>query len=145
MSQLPARAVSPSVTHKVRASIVWPGGTKLGEGRAELLRFVDETGSLRGAVKRMGMSYRAAWGYVRELEAAAGFAFLQRSGTGPAGGAQLTPRARAFIAAYDAFHAKLARAADDAFADAFAASFPEARVAAPGAAPARKRAAKRPR
>ena len=53
---------------KLKVWIVFPSGTKFGEGRAELLRLVGEEGSLKRAVERMGMSYRAAWGSLRELE-----------------------------------------------------------------------------
>jgi molybdate transport system regulatory protein len=104
---------------KLRAWVTFDGGTKFGEGRAELLRLVDSEGSLKRAVERMGMSYRAAWGYVRELEAAAGFAFLERSGTGPSGGARLTARGRAFVAAFGSFKARIDDDADRAFAAEF--------------------------
>lgn len=97
---------------KVKAWIVFEGGTKLGEGRAELLRLVDAEGSLNRAVKRMGMSYRAAWGYVQELEAAAGLAFLERDSSG----ARLTQDGRAFLAAYERFRARVDAAAAEAFA-----------------------------
>ena len=69
--------------------VVFAGRAKLGDGRARLFELVDELGSIRKAVDRMGMSYRAAWGYIRELEAAAGFTFLTRK---PGAGAR---RARA--------------------------------------------------
>jgi molybdate transport system regulatory protein len=100
---------------KVKAWIVFPGGTKFGEGRAELLRLVDEEGSLNRAVARMGMSYRAAWGYVRELEEAAGFPFLARAPGGRNAGARLTPEARRFLASFDAYRASLKGAADRAY------------------------------
>ena len=48
------------------------GDVKFGEGRAELLDAMERLGSFKQAVERMGMSYRAAWGYFRELERAAG-------------------------------------------------------------------------
>jgi molybdate transport system regulatory protein len=104
---------------KLKAWVLFDGGTKFGEGRAELLRLVGEEGSLKRAVERMGMSYRAAWGYVRELEAAAGFHFLERSGTGPSSGTKLTDEGRAFLAAFEAFHRRL----DEAAAAAFTAEF----------------------
>jgi molybdate transport system regulatory protein len=106
---------------RVKAWIVFPGGTKFGEGRAELLRRVEEEGSLKRAVERMGMSYRAAWGYLRELEGAAGFEFLERAGRGPGGGTRLTAKARRFLAAFDAYHAGLDASAARAFRAAFAA------------------------
>jgi len=96
---------------KVKAWIVFDGGTKFGEGRARLLRLVEEEGSLNRAVKRMGMSYRAAWGYVQELERAAGFAFLERDTSG----ARLTAEGSEFLAAFERFSARVASAAADSF------------------------------
>ncbi len=102
--------------HALKARIVFPGGTKFGAGRAELLRNVDAHGSLNRAVKAMGMSYRAAWGYLQELEAAAGFAFVERE-TGA--GTHLTDRGRAFLDAFDVFRARLDACATTAFAESF--------------------------
>lgn len=106
---------------KLRAWIVFPGGTKFGKGRAHLLRLIEAHGSLKGAVEEMGMSYRAAWGYLRELEAAAGFAFVSPSGSGPSAGLHLTADGRAFLAAFDAYRA----AVEDTAEKAFEASFPD--------------------
>jgi molybdate transport system regulatory protein len=76
----------------------------LGDGRARLFELIDELGSIRKAVAQMGMSYRGAWGYISELEAAAGFKFLTRkAGGGGTGGARLTKDARIFLARYRRF------------------------------------------
>lgn len=40
----------------------------LGEGRAELLKHIEETGSISSAADRMDMSYRHAWGIIQEME-----------------------------------------------------------------------------
>jgi len=104
---------------KCKAWVVFPGGTKFGQGRADLLRLVAEEGSLKRAVERMGMSYRAAWGYLRELERAAGFPFLEPAGKGPRSGTRLTPRAREFLAAFDAYRGRLDGAAARAFRSSF--------------------------
>ena len=107
---------------KIKAWIVFPGGTKFGAGRARLLRLIEEEGSLNRAVKRMGMSYRSAWGYLQELEAAAGFAFVATSG----GGSRLTDRATAFLAAFDRYRERVQADAtmsfDASFGDVLAGS-----------------------
>lgn len=96
------------------------GRTKLGDGRARLFALIDELGSIQQAVTRMGMSYRAAWGYIRELEAAAGFAFLvRRPGGGATGGARLTTEGRAFLACYRRFRRSLEEQAARRFTRAF--------------------------
>ena len=64
---------------------------KFGDGRARLLELIDERGSLRQAAAELRMSYRNAWGYLRELEKAAGFKFVERApGGNPRSGMRLT-------------------------------------------------------
>ncbi len=70
---------------KLKVWITFGDRLKFGDGRAQLLELIDERGSLRKAASELGMSYRNAWGYLRELEEAAGFTFLERV---PGGGAQ---------------------------------------------------------
>ena len=60
------------------------GELKFGDGRARLLEAIDEQGSLRKAAEAFEMSYRNAWGYLRELERAAGFKFVERAPGGVA-------------------------------------------------------------
>lgn len=81
--------------------------TLFGDGKADLLEAVDQLGSLRSAALSMGMSYRHAWGLLRELDEAAGFPFLEHSGTGPRTNLRLTPDGRRFIDAYRRFRAPL--------------------------------------
>ena len=89
---------------RLKLWVVFGGRVKFGEGRAELLEAVERLGSFKKAVERMGMSYRAAWGYFRELEAAAGFAFLERQpGRGPQRGTRLTREGREFLRRYRRF------------------------------------------
>jgi molybdate transport system regulatory protein len=104
----------------VKVWVVLPNGTKLGDGRARLFELIDELGSIRRAVGAMGMSYRAVWGYISELEAAAGFRFLtRRPGGGGAGGARLTKEGRAFLARYRRFRDSLDQLAQRRFTRAF--------------------------
>jgi molybdate transport system regulatory protein len=89
--------------------------TLFGDGKANLLEAVDQLGSLRSAAQSMGMSYRHAWGLLRELDLAAGFAFLEHSGTGPRSRFRLTNNGRQFIAAYRRFRAPLGKVIDARF------------------------------
>jgi molybdate transport system regulatory protein len=95
------------------------GDVKLGEGRARLLELVDELGSLRRAVARIGMSYRHGWGYFRELERASGIRFLEPAGGGPRAGLRLSQEGRKFLACYRRFQAGLEAAAARQFRLAF--------------------------
>ena len=50
------------------------------------------------------MSYRNAWGYLRDLEKAAGFKFVERApGGSPRAGMRLTARGETFLARYGTF------------------------------------------
>jgi molybdate transport system regulatory protein len=105
---------------RLKVWVVFEGRTKLGEGRARLFELIDETGSIRQAVARMGMSYRAAWGYIRELETAAGFRFLDlRPGGGGTGGARLTREGRQFLDRYRGFRKSLDQLVTRRFARVF--------------------------
>jgi molybdate transport repressor ModE-like protein len=98
--------------------VVFEGGTKVGDGRVRLLELIDELGSIQHAVAQMRMSYRAAWGYIGELERAAGFKFLSRK-PGGGGGAQLTEKGRAFLTRYRRFREPLDQLARRRFTLAF--------------------------
>lgn len=89
--------------------------TLFGDGKADLLEAVDKLGSLRSAATSMGMSYRHAWGWLRELDKAAGFAFLEHTGTGPRTNLRLTVNGRQFIAAYRRFRKPLDRLIETRF------------------------------
>jgi molybdate transport system regulatory protein len=94
---------------KLRVWVVLDGRVKLGDGRATLLQRIDELGSIKQAVAEFGMSYRNVWGYLRDLEQAAGVKLLTRqAGGGKTSGTRLTPDGRAFLARYWRFR----RAAD---------------------------------
>jgi molybdate transport system regulatory protein len=108
------------VEPKIRVWVVFGKQLKLGAGRAQLLRLIDERGSLRQAAAEFGMSYRNAWGYLQELEQAAGFRFVERTpGAGPRSGMRLTPAGRDFLARYQKFRGGLEEATRHHFAGAF--------------------------
>ena len=96
------------------------GELKFGDGRARLLEVIDEVGSLRKAAETFQMSYRNAWGYLRELERAAGFKFVERvPGGGPRSGMRLTEKGRVFLERYRKFRSGL----DDAVTRQFERTF----------------------
>ncbi len=106
---------------KAKVWIVFEDGVKFGDGRAQLLELIRERGSIQRAVAEFGMSYRNAWGYLRELEKAAGFKLLQRvPGAGPRGGTRLTAEGETFLGRYRKFR----RAVDAVIDRQFARTFP---------------------
>jgi molybdate transport system regulatory protein len=105
---------------KVKVWVVFGSRVKFGDGRARLLELVDELGSLRRAVARVGMSYGAAWGYFRELERASGVKLLERiPGAGPRAGTRLTAEGRAMVAHFRRFQTGLDTSARQRFTRTF--------------------------
>ena len=89
---------------KFKVWVTFGDELKFGDGRARLLEMIDQRGSLRKAAEEFEMSYRNAWGYLRELESAAGFKFVERvPGGGPQSGMRLTSAGKRFLARYRKF------------------------------------------
>lgn len=105
-------------------SKVWvelDGRPVFGDGKARLLQAVQETGSIRGAAHRLGMSYRAAWGRLREMERRLGEALVvRRVGGAGGGGSRLTPLAEELLRRYLEFRRGLNEEVDRRFARRFA-------------------------
>ncbi len=98
------------------------GRVTLSDYRARLLLLVHETGSLAQAAAAMGLSYRRAWGKVRELEANLGIAVLESDVGGVGGGrSRLTPAGVDLIDRYARFAAAVAEAAGVLYAQHFGA------------------------
>ena len=88
-----------------------PGGA-LGPGKVALLEAIGRSGSLSQAAVELGMSYRRAWGLLRDLNREFGEPLATASvGGAHGGGAQLTPFAGEVIAAYRAVERAAAKAA----------------------------------
>ena len=80
------------------------GRLVLSDYRVQLLRQVAETGSLAEAAQRMGLSYRRAWGKVREIEQNLGVKLVHSEvGGAGGGGSSLTPQGERLVALYSRF------------------------------------------
>ena len=104
---------------KWKVWVTFDDKVKLGDGRAQLLELIEELGSLKRAVDRLGMSYRNAWGYLRDLEKAAGFPLLERRESGPSGGTRLTAEGRKFLVRYWRFRQRVETQVEREFARSF--------------------------
>jgi molybdate transport system regulatory protein len=77
------------------------GEIVLGPGRADLLAYIEQTGSIAAAGRRMGMSYKRAWVLVDSLNSLFQHPLVQASkGGAGGGGAHLTPLGVRLLAAY---------------------------------------------
>lgn len=72
----------------------------IGPGRADLLELIAETGSISEAAKRMGMSYKRAWGLVQALNEGFGAPLVEASRGGNSQGASLTEAGREVLERY---------------------------------------------
>jgi molybdate transport system regulatory protein len=89
--------------------------------RAELLDHIAKTGSISGGAERMGLSYRRAWGKIKEIEHNLGVRLVRSEAGGPGGGrTTLTTEGEQLLTRYRAFRAAaqshVGRDFDEAFA-----------------------------
>jgi molybdate transport system regulatory protein len=77
------------------------GHLVLSDYRVQILQLVEETGSLAEAAERLGLSYRRAWGKVREIEQNLGLSLVESEVGGAGGGSSsLTEDGQRLIALY---------------------------------------------
>lgn len=75
-------------------------GFYVGPGRADLMQFIAETGSISEAAKRMGMSYKRAWTLVQALNDGFGAPLIETARGGKEQGASLTEAGREVLERY---------------------------------------------
>lgn len=75
-------------------------GFYIGPGRADLMALIAETGSISEAARRMGMSYKRAWGLVQALNDGFGAPLVETARGGKEQGATLTQAGREVLERY---------------------------------------------
>ncbi len=84
----------------------------LGRGRVELLRKIDELGSISKAAKALGMSYKKAWDNIDAMNSVAQKPIVEtQTGGRGGGGARLTPYAKELIRRYEELERRINEAA----------------------------------
>ena len=74
----------------------------LGEGRVQLLKAIEETGSLSKAAKTLNLSYKKGWGLLDSINKSAKKPVTINSiGGKGGGGAELTEYGKSLISAFD--------------------------------------------
>ncbi len=80
------------------------GEVVLSKWRVNLLRAIDETGSISAAAEKMQVSYHRAWEKIHEMETRLGVTLVEtQTGGAHGGGAKLAPVARDYIARFERF------------------------------------------
>ena len=91
-----------------------------GPGVAELMRHVEETGSLSEACRCMGMAYSKGWRIMKHAEEDLGFTLMEGSRGGSRGGrTMLTGEGKDFLRRYEMFMDELNQSAKKAFVKYF--------------------------
>ena len=97
------------------------GKMVFGTGRLRILIAIEEHGSILGASKAMGMSYRAVWGKIKSTEQRLGKPMLQKqTGGAHGGGSTLTPFGRTLIERFRQLEDLTRSTADAIFRGVFA-------------------------
>jgi len=77
----------------------------LGDKKCELLKAIDETGSLNEAMKKLNLTYRKTWDNLHKIEKELGFPLIKPMRGGVDGGKTvLTAEAKIIIQAFEQFH-----------------------------------------
>lgn len=85
-----------------------------GIGRFELLKRIDQSGSIANAAKEMGMSYKKAWAMVDDINSRGKTQFITpKKGGQKGGGSELTEAGRALLLAYEKLNAELCIVAEN--------------------------------
>lgn len=95
---------------RVRLRLIFDGALRLGPGKADLLEFIRDAGSIAAAGRRMNMSYKRAWSLVEELNAAFAEPLVDSTrGGAKGGGAHLTQTGEAVLAHYRQLESRVAK------------------------------------
>ncbi len=99
---------------RLRVSIVFESGARIGPGKAKLLESIRDTGSISAAAREMGMSYKRAWLLLDSMNQAF-TELVVRAAPGGAGGggATLTPFGAEVLERYRRIHDRAAAMASD--------------------------------
>lgn len=81
------------------------GENILGDGKWVLLKAIDETGSLKSAMEKLGLTYRKTWDNLKKIENKLGFNLIKPIRGGCEGGyTTLTEEGKMIISIFDEFH-----------------------------------------
>ena len=87
---------------KSRVWIEYDNHVLLGEGRVQLLKAIDETGSLSKAAKSLNLSYKKAWNLIDSVNKSAKKPVtINSTGGKGGGGAELTEYGKSLIQVFD--------------------------------------------
>ena len=96
------------------------GKPVFGQGRDDLLRLIQKTGSINAASREMGIPYRKAWSYLDAMEKRLGFPLVNRLKGGAGGGeSTLTAEALGLLDKFNALQQGVQEIIDNKFKELF--------------------------
>ncbi|MBU0516951.1 MAG: LysR family transcriptional regulator [Proteobacteria bacterium] len=97
------------------------GEVIFGQGRVDMLRAIDQSGSINQAAKMLKMSFRGMWARIKATEERLGLRLVLTDGRDEGGkrGSRLTDEARQLIAVFEELEARGRAHADRSFAKLF--------------------------
>ena len=98
---------------KLKAQLLCGDELAMGPGKADLLEAIQAEGSISGAGRKLGMSYRRTWLLVDAMNRCWSEPLVEATpGGGEHRGARVTPAGLEVLAAYRALEAEAARACE---------------------------------
>ena len=99
---------------KLKAQLLCGGELAMGPGKADLLEAIQTEGSISGAGRKLGMSYRRTWLLVDTMNRCWAEPLVEAApGGGANRGARVTPAGLTVLAAFRALERAVAAAASD--------------------------------
>lgn len=95
------------------------GNLIFGGGKAQILEFIDETGSISEASKKVGMNYKKAWTHIKILQEYIDDELVIVNKGRNSGGTVLTPKAKELVENFKQFKKEVKKFSEDKFEELF--------------------------
>lgn len=117
----PHRLEQETLAPRVKVWLEAGGRYAFGFGLCEILRAVDQAGSIKQAAVDLGKSYRHIWGRIKQAERVLGRSLVETHvGGKDIRRSSLTPAARQLVEQFLSFRARMMQATEKEFARTFA-------------------------
>lgn len=115
----PASAAD-SIHPRVKVWLEVGGEYVFGHGLSRILEAIRETGSIKGAARRLGKSYRYIWGRIKQAEESIGESLVETQiGGSGVRRSDLTPRAVELLEAFQALRQRMTEVLEEEFSARF--------------------------
>ena len=90
-----------------------------GGGKTEILEYIDQTGSISEAAKKVGMNYKKAWSHIKILQEYISDELVIVNKGRAVGGTRLTPKARELMEKYKILNSEIREFSKQRFQELF--------------------------